>query len=574
MSERKRQESVNHLRKDASVHKPGLYRGKVEDIDDPDRLGRVKVRVWAIHGTEHQTPTSALSWAEVAEPGGGGYDYGSFNPPPVGSAVWIGFESGLQDFPVVLGTSRGVPKRDDYNPNIFLTSSNVPKVEKPWLPPDGESETPKDIFDGVYDGDPHPTRRVWQKSYKGHTFLVEDGDGKEFLKIIDRSGQIFEMYCPVAVEYSSSNKAQRGIRDATRGDQLSHSVLRDKRAAIRLRDLSGQELFFDAADQNERVILRSKCRSGTGANTIELKSGPSKEGIEIRDSAGNRIVMNTNSSTPIVIEDSSGSKIVFDKDKGKVTLIGSKISEELAPQKQVTVDGSMSAEVRGDNTQKVHGNKSTTVVNDLALSVLGKANISIGGEAELVVTNIPVNATPIPGKGMKITLASPLLGCDFELFNQRGKIKLNTTLGNVELSCMTLGNATLSTVTGNVECSTATGNASLFVATAGNVTCSTKSGNATLKTSAGIANVDSDTPVASVKLGSIAAAIQPLVKGTNFSGALGAFLIELNTYILGIKAIADIPNAVTPAMTAAITAFSSLLNPSAAGILSAKVFTE
>jgi hypothetical protein len=234
------------------------------------------------------------------------------------------FEGGNPELPVVTGTFRGIPQRDSLNPNVFLVKDNKPDVEKPWQPPDEELETPKDVFDDVYQGDPHPTRRVWKKSYKGHTIIVEDGDGKEFLKIIDRAGQIIEMDCPVDEEYSAGNAAQRGVRDAIRGDQLPHDIMRNKRASIRIRDLSGQEILLDAKNQDERIVIRGHGRSGT-ENRIILKSGKGKDSIEIVDSVGDSIKLDPNAKTPIVIKDSAGNALEFSKGSGGVMLKSAKV---------------------------------------------------------------------------------------------------------------------------------------------------------------------------------------------------------------------------------------------------------
>jgi len=521
MSDRAEREALDLLRKDSKTSRPGFYRGKVEDIDDPDRLGRVKVRVWAVHGDEHRTPTTALSWAEIAETGGGGYDYGSFDPPPVGSAVWVGFEGGHEDFPVVFGTFRGIPKRDEENPNLFLTKDGKPEVEKSWAPPDDESETPKDIFEGVHHGDPHPTRRVWRKSYKGHTILVEDGDGKEFLKIIDRAGQVIEMYCPVAVENSEGNKAQRGVRDSMRGDQMPHAAMRDRRASIRLRDLSGQEVVLDSRDQDERIVIRGKGRDGSGANVFEIRSGKGKERMELRDSRGDRITLDPNSSQPIQLVDNAGNAIYFDKEEGRVKIVSKKIAEEEAPQKKETINGQKETEIRGDLLSKVHGNEKSTVSMDLNKGILGNTSISQGGQLEVVVTNQQLNG--LPGDGVKLTLAQ-LLGCDFELSSLKGDVTVNTLIGDVEYSTA-LGDALLKTL-------------------AGNVTAETLVGKAELLTSLGTANVNGTT----VHLGTLAAAVHALLRGPLAVAAVSA----KNTTIAG---------AASGVLTTATSLLASLLGP-------------
>lgn len=415
----------------------GCYRGKIESIDDPDRLDRVRVRVWALHRDDSNTPDTALPWAEVSEIGGGGYDYGSYNPPPVGSSVWVIFEGGDPHFPVVVGTFRGVPKRNADNPNVYLVKDKKPSTETTWKPPDEETETPKDVFEDVDRGDPHPTKRVWQKSYKGHTIVVEDGDGKESFKLIDRAGQIIEFDCAVDTVYGKGNAAQRGVRDATRGDQLSLDAMRDKRAAIRIRDLSGQEIVLDARSQNESLVIRGRGESGS-ENTIVLRSGKGKDSIEITDSGGDYIRLDPHSNTPIEIRDSTGNSIVFDKATGAVLLTGSKVNEERVQQKKITVGGKKESDIRGDEIKEILGNKKTKVVNDQLSSVLGNAQVSIGGALKLLLTNASPNGSETKALDIQLTTGSLSLN-----IKTLGDITLSTTSGDVELSTL-LGDAALS----------------------------------------------------------------------------------------------------------------------------------
>lgn len=417
---------------------PGCYRGKVESIDDPDQLGRVRARVWAVHRDDSNTPDAALPWAEVNESGGGGYDYGSFNPPPVGSGVWVMFEGGDANFPVVVGTFRGVPKRNADNPNIFLVKDRQPVVEGAWKPPDEETETPKDVFEDVHDGDPHPTKRVWHKSYKGHTIVIEDGDGKESFKIIDRAGQIIEFDCAVDPQYAKGNAAQRGVRDAIRGDQLPHNAMRDKRASIRIRDLSGQEIALDARNQDESITIRGRSRSGS-ENRVVLRSGKGKDSIEIIDSGGNSLRFDPHSDTPIAIKDTSGNSIIFDKGAGKIRITGAKINEEEVPQKKITVTGKKESDIRGDELKQILGNKQTKVINDFLGSVLGNAQLSVGGALKMLLTNTSPSGAETTALDIQLTTGS--FSLDIKTL---GNISLTTTSGNVELSTATVGDATVS----------------------------------------------------------------------------------------------------------------------------------
>lgn len=74
---------------------PGLYRGVVEDGVDPALRGRVRVSVPDVLAT-------TSSWAErcVDRPG-------PVDALAAGTAVWVQFENGDADYPVVVGCAPG-----------------------------------------------------------------------------------------------------------------------------------------------------------------------------------------------------------------------------------------------------------------------------------------------------------------------------------------------------------------------------------------------------------------------------------------------------------------------------------
>lgn len=74
----------------------GKYRGKVEQNVDPLQIGRVQVSVPAVLGD------GQLSWAMPCVPYAGS-SVGLFAIPPVGASVWVEFEGGDPDFPIVSG---------------------------------------------------------------------------------------------------------------------------------------------------------------------------------------------------------------------------------------------------------------------------------------------------------------------------------------------------------------------------------------------------------------------------------------------------------------------------------------
>jgi hypothetical protein len=74
----------------------GKYRGVVTNNIDPMLLGRVQVSVPAVLGS------GQLSWAMPCTPYAG-VQVGLFLVPPIGANVWVEFEAGDPDYPILAG---------------------------------------------------------------------------------------------------------------------------------------------------------------------------------------------------------------------------------------------------------------------------------------------------------------------------------------------------------------------------------------------------------------------------------------------------------------------------------------
>jgi uncharacterized protein involved in type VI secretion and phage assembly len=143
----------------------GKYRGFVVDNADPERLGRLKLKVPSVLG-----PDVATGWAMPCVPYGGDAGQGFLFIPEVGAGVWVEFEAGDLEFPIWVGTF--------------------------WSKPGGESELPRpndkdgNEQDAVQDP---PTRKII-KTKKGHTIQLEDADGEEMITIIEaKNGHMITM---------------------------------------------------------------------------------------------------------------------------------------------------------------------------------------------------------------------------------------------------------------------------------------------------------------------------------------------------------------------------------------------
>jgi hypothetical protein len=96
----------------------GKYRGSVVANDDPLSRGRVKVSVPAVLGTDQ------FGWAEVCVPYAGD-GVGLFAVPPVGANVWVEFEAGDPDLPILAGCFWG----DGQAPGTRKPSTKVLKTD-------------------------------------------------------------------------------------------------------------------------------------------------------------------------------------------------------------------------------------------------------------------------------------------------------------------------------------------------------------------------------------------------------------------------------------------------------------
>jgi uncharacterized protein involved in type VI secretion and phage assembly len=86
------------------IQTPGLFQGsylaEVVDVNDPENLSRVQVRLFNFDGASDQ---DAPLWARVAVPFAGS-SYGAFMLPDVGEEVLVAFINGDPRMPVVVGS--------------------------------------------------------------------------------------------------------------------------------------------------------------------------------------------------------------------------------------------------------------------------------------------------------------------------------------------------------------------------------------------------------------------------------------------------------------------------------------
>jgi uncharacterized protein involved in type VI secretion and phage assembly len=136
----------------------GKYRGTVQDRDDPEQLGRLRLRVPSLLGD------AVTGWAWPVAPYAGA-GHGFFFVPQVGDLVWVEFAEGELDQPLWTGGS--------------------------WAKPDGKLETPEEA-QGSY-----PHQHVL-RTPSGHVILLDDTSGKEKIVVRAKEG------CEIVIDPGAS----------------------------------------------------------------------------------------------------------------------------------------------------------------------------------------------------------------------------------------------------------------------------------------------------------------------------------------------------------------------------------
>lgn len=160
--------------------------GVVEDRDDPQKLGRVKVRVHNFHGDKIETPTDDLQWAFIImQPTSASYKKTGLSPTGlmVGSTV-IGFfaDGGEGQMPMVLGSLPGIEDKDPAKHDVTLLAREVNPLNKNTVGPE-----PASAYSTKY-----PYNRVYQ-SESGHVVELDDTPNNERIHVFHRTGTYLEI---------------------------------------------------------------------------------------------------------------------------------------------------------------------------------------------------------------------------------------------------------------------------------------------------------------------------------------------------------------------------------------------
>lgn len=235
-----------------------LLRGIVVDNNDDLNIGRVKVRIYSMHGNaENGIPDEDLHWAWPCFPNAGA-NSGTFIVPQVGDCLLIGFENGDSSKPIWLGGMYGTGRTNvEYTGN----TSGRKRYRRTKV-----SEVPveSDNLD----------RKTVYKSTKGSKFFVDDTDGDECISMVDSLGQIILMESPMDLSYSQNN-GHLEDDNVTRKKFIDWDMLLRK-ARVLIKNLMGSRFRMLSDGKNTETDITS-----LGENNIQLKMDTEK-GISLQ----------------------------------------------------------------------------------------------------------------------------------------------------------------------------------------------------------------------------------------------------------------------------------------------------
>jgi|TARA_R110000803_G_scaffold157222_3_gene221667 hypothetical protein len=192
-----------------------LYFGTVEDRNDPQEIGRVRVRVFGLHSSDkiNDIPTSSLPWAPVMNPtttpGNSGLGQTPFLVP--GSWVVLSFLDEDMQSPIVMGSVHGLPYAKPNSENGFAdpTATFPREVNESSIPrrARGTSNIVKQVA-GTEPADPYNAKYPYNhvfSSESGHMIEMDDTPNHERVHVYHRSGSYVEIHPDGSMVVHSSN---------------------------------------------------------------------------------------------------------------------------------------------------------------------------------------------------------------------------------------------------------------------------------------------------------------------------------------------------------------------------------
>lgn len=156
--------------------------GVVVNIDDPDQLGKVQIRIFNVHSED--VPDEALPWATIAAPATSASING-IGVSPVGikpTSTVIGFFTDThKQFPKILGTWHFAPDEENHGVSPLARGNQTIDRKKTTPAEPDSSFAAKYPYNNVY------------TTEAGHVVEIDDTPGAERIHVYHKSGSYVEI---------------------------------------------------------------------------------------------------------------------------------------------------------------------------------------------------------------------------------------------------------------------------------------------------------------------------------------------------------------------------------------------
>ncbi len=375
-------------RLDLSLFKPktnsfhGIYRGVIEDNNDPEMLGRCKIRVWGLH-TEIKDvdelegiPTKNLPWSEpcLGLLEGSVSGNGMFTVPLKGSHVFLFFEGGNWQSPRYFATVPGKPEEAP-NPELGFNDPDglLPREDRLGEPDwhrlargvteetvidwrnqnidtdvtmanDDKWSEPESAYAAVY------PNNIVISTHRGITIEIDNTEGAERLHIYHPSNSYIEID-------NNGNLIFRndGNRfEITRGTRNKHVLV----------------------DDNETIDFDKTSRVGND------------EVVRIGHDRIKNVVNNDNETIGKDRDTTIGQNDTESVGKDRNTTIGQNDTESVGKDRTTTIDGNITENIGGDKITTVNGNTTESVSGNWNITTTGNVSLNASGSVDVIVDGI------------------------------------------------------------------------------------------------------------------------------------------------------------------------------------------
>ena len=336
------------------------FNGVVEDRNDPQKLGRLRVRCVGIHtDNKDDLPTADLPWSQLIHPiTSSGISGLGHSPGFIVEGTWVFgyFRDGyaMQE-PMVIGTLPGKPVE-------------LAETSKGFYDPNGVYPKYKDEVD--------TNRLATNDSNNPHL-------GLELRKLTRKTGVPTADFDAVPVEEHISTAIEASDSDTWNQPEIPYAAVYPFNHVFESE--SGHVFEIDDTKDNERLFTQHRTgtsqeidKDGNQVNIIKgdhynIVSGKRQAVIEgnadITIGGRHKIYINkdgqTNNHYDIQVGPNASVNIQIDKGDMNVVLKDGKLNTNVAGDYNMKIGGNMNLDVRGNKTETVSGSKTSNTTGNV-----------------------------------------------------------------------------------------------------------------------------------------------------------------------------------------------------------------